>query len=62
MPFVLFGMPYKFEISGDILGTGDVDKLADNLWFELKTINLSGEENTYQMQLETTEITKKADN
>ena len=46
------------KISGDILGDSD-DKLTDNLWFELKTTNLSGEENTYQVQLETTEITKE---
>lgn len=49
------------KVSGDILKDEDVDKLEDNLWFELKTTNLSGEENTYQMQLETVEITKKAD-
>ena len=47
---------------GDFLRDGDADKLADNLWFELKTTNLSGEENTYQVQLETTEITKNSDN
>ena len=46
------------KISGDILGDID-DKLTDNLWFELKTTNLRGEENTYQVQLETTEITKE---
>ena len=46
------------KISGDILGDSD-DKLTDNLWFELKTTNLSGEENTYQVQLKTTEITKE---
>ena len=46
------------KISGDILRDSDADKLTDNLWFELKTTNLSGEENTYQIQLETTEITK----
>ena len=46
------------KISGDILGDSD-DKLTDNLWFELKTNNLSVEENTYQVQLETTEITKE---
>ena len=50
------------KISGDFLKDGDADKLADNLWFELKTTNLSGEENTYQVQLETTEITKNSDN
>ena len=47
------------KISGDILRDSDADKLTDNLWFELKTINLSGEENTYQVQLKTTEITKE---
>lgn len=46
------------KISGDILGDSDADNLADNLCFELKTTNLSGEENTYQMQLETKEIKK----
>lgn len=47
------------KISGDILRDNDADKLTDNLWFELKTTNLIGEENTYQVQLKTTEITKK---
>lgn len=47
------------KISGDIFKNRDADKLADNLWFELKTTNLSGEENTYQVQLKTTEITKE---
>ena len=47
------------QISGDILRDSDADKLTDNLWFELKTTNLSGEEKTYQVQLETTEITKE---
>ena len=47
------------KIYGDILKDRDADKLTDNLWFELKTTNLSGEENTYQVQLKTTEITKE---
>ena len=47
------------KISGDIFKNRDADKLTDNLWFELKTTNLSGEEKTYQVQLETTEITKE---
>lgn len=47
------------KISGDILKDKDADKLTDNLWFELKTTNLSGEENTYQVQLKTTEITQE---
>ena len=34
------------KISGDVLRDSD-DKLTDNLWFELKTTNLSGEENTW---------------
>ena len=47
------------KISGDILRDSDADKLTDNLWFELKTTNLNGEESTYRVQLETTEITKE---
>lgn len=47
------------KISGDIFKNRDADKLTDNLWFELKTTNLNGEENTYQVQLKTTEITKE---
>lgn len=50
------------KVSGDILRDSDADKLSDNLWFELKTTNLSGEENTYQIELEVTEITREADN
>lgn len=50
------------KISGDVLRDGDADKLADNLWFELKTANLSGEENTYQVQLETTLIAGDSSN
>ncbi|WP_252208469.1 hypothetical protein [Enterocloster citroniae] len=50
------------KISGDILRDSDADKLTDNLWFELKTTNLDGEENTYQVQLAATEITKNSDN
>ena len=44
------------KISGDVLRDGD------NLWFELKTTNLSGEENTYQVQLETTLIAGDSSN
>ena len=47
------------RISGDILRDSNVDKLTDNLWFELKTISLNGEKKIYQVQLETTEITKE---
>ena len=43
------------QISGDILRDSDADKLTDNLWFELKTTNLNGEESTYRVQLETGE-------
>ena len=50
------------QISGDILRDSDADKLTDNLWFELKTTNLNGEESTYRVQLETTEITKEVKN
>lgn len=45
------------KISGDIIRDGDIDKLTDNLWFELKTTDLNGQENTFLLQLETTEIT-----
>ena len=47
------------EHFADIFIDSDADKLTDNLWFELKTTNLSGKENTYQIQLKTTEITKE---
>lgn len=50
------------KISGDILRDSYADKLTDNLWFELKTTNIDGEENTYQIQLKVTEITKNSDN
>lgn len=50
------------KISGDILSDSDTDKLVDNLWFELKTTDLDGEENTYQLQLKITKITEKVDN
>lgn len=46
------------KISGDIISDSDIDKLTDNLWFTLKTTNLSGKENTYQIKLDVTEITK----
>lgn len=49
------------KITGDIVRDSDIDKLVDNLWFELKTTDLNGQENTCQLQLETTEITKRAD-
>ena len=42
------------SISGEgILGNGvkSVDDLKDNLWFELKTMDLNGTENIYQIQL-----------
>ncbi len=45
------------KVSGDILRDTDIEKMAENLWFELKTIDLNGEENTYQLQLKLIEIT-----
>ena len=42
------------SISGEgILSNGvkSVDDLKDNLWFELKTTDLNGKENVYQLQL-----------
>ena len=45
--------------AGDGIIVGDkaetIDELRENLWFELKTTNLSGTENTYQVQLTLTE-------
>ncbi|WP_321027335.1 hypothetical protein [Eisenbergiella sp.] len=38
------------------------DELQNNLFFELKTTDLNGEENEYQLQLTVTEVTEKADN
>ncbi len=50
------------KISGDILKKAEEDDLQNNLYFELKTTNLDGEENTYQLQLAVTEVTKTKDN
>lgn len=33
----------------------NIDELKENLWFELKTTALNGEENVYQIQLIVTE-------
>lgn len=49
------------QVTGDIIRDSNIDKLVDNLWFELKTTDLNGQENTYQLQLEMTEITKNTD-
>ncbi len=38
------------KITGDILIPDDIDNLVDGLWFELKTVDLDGEENTYHLQ------------
>ena len=46
------------KISGDVLKSAEEDDLQNNLYFELKTTNLDGEENTYQLQLTVTEVTK----
>lgn len=49
------------RMSGEdlILGnkTNDVNELKDNLYFEMSTTALNGEQNTYQLQLTVTEIT-----
>lgn len=49
------------KISGDVLKNAEEDDLQNNFYFELKTTNLGGEENTYQLQLTVTEITKTKD-
>lgn len=46
------------KVSGDILKEAELDKLQNNLYFELKTTNLEGEENTYSLQLTVTEVTR----
>lgn len=48
------------KISGDIMTKIGTDELQNNLFFELKTTDLNGEENEYQLQLTVTEVTEKA--
>lgn len=50
------------KVSGDIFTETEIDELQNNLFFELKTTALNGEENTYQVQLVLTEITGTTDN
>ena len=50
------------KISGYIMTKIGTDELQNNLFFELKTTDLNGEENEYQLQLTVTEVTEKADN
>ncbi|MFQ9034268.1 hypothetical protein [Hungatella sp.] len=50
------------KISGDIIKKAEIDELKNNLFFELKTTNLNGEENEYQLQMTLTEVIKAADN
>lgn len=44
-------------ISGAVFKDGDAANLVENLCFELKTIDDSGRQSTYQLPLEVTEIT-----
>lgn len=46
------------KVSGDIFKGAELDELQNNLYFELKTTNLEGEENTYPLQLTVTEVTR----
>ena len=48
--------------SGDILTTTEIEELRNNLFLKLKTTNLKGEENEYQLQLTLKEITGQLDN
>jgi len=50
------------KVSGDILTATEIEELQNNLFFRLKTTNLKGEENEYQLQLTLTEITGQLDN
>ena len=51
------------QVSGDGILTGTqpnrVDDLQDNLYFELLTTGTDGKENTYQLQVFVTEVTKE---
>lgn len=49
------------KISGDVISDNGIDKLTDNLWFELETTALNGEENIYKLKLEVNEITEDID-
>ena len=49
------------NISGDVLKGAEEDDLQNKLYFELKTTNLDGEKNTYQLPLTVTEVTKTKD-
>ena len=44
------------KVSGDLIKEADLDELQNNLFFELKTKNLNGEENEYLVQLILTKI------
>ncbi len=47
------------KVSGDILPEAKTDELENNFYFELKTTNIKGEENEYNLQLSLTEVTKE---
>ena len=47
------------KISGDIMTKIGTDELQNNLFFELKTTDLNGEENEYQLQLTVTKLQKR---
>ncbi len=49
------------KISGDVISDSGIDKLAGNLWFELETTALNGEENIYQLKLDVSKITEDID-
>ena len=60
---VFYGGNLEGEMSGVVsysmtfyISSGN-DELQSNLYFELKTTNLEGEENTYSLQLTVTEVT-----
>ena len=50
------------KISGDMIRDTEIDDLKNNLYFELKTTHMNGEENKYQLQMTLTEVTESADN
>ena len=50
------------KVSSDILTATEIDELRNNLYFKLKTTNLKGEQNEYQLQLTLKEITGQLNN
>lgn len=46
-------------ISGDVFKENELNQLNEDLWLELKTINMDGKQKTYTLPLKTIEITEE---